>query len=95
MTGSETFWIPREILDKNYIRIVRMLIERTNYYAKPGLSEKVLALRHRASELRLELGLPAGTVWQRQDEGPGPDVHWQCCFESLEAQQASVRKCKR
>jgi dienelactone hydrolase len=56
-----------------------MIVERTHYYAKPGLSERVLALRRRASLLRITLGLTAGKIRTKSD-GDGPDVSWECSF---------------
>ncbi len=56
-----------------------MIVERTHYYAKPGLSEQVLALRRRASLLRIALGLTAGRIRTKTD-GDGPDVSWECAF---------------
>ncbi|CAN7718353.1 hypothetical protein LJR290_006049 [Variovorax sp. LjRoot290] len=58
-----------------------MVIEITNYYALPGRAEAVLAQRRRASELRAQLGLPAGRIFKKL-EGGGPDVRWECVFDS-------------
>lgn len=58
-----------------------MVIEITNYYALPGHADAVLAQRRRASEIRARLGLPAGRIF-RKLEGAGPDVRWECAFDS-------------
>ena len=47
------------ITPTNAIRIV----ERTNYYAKPGLAAEVLDIRRKASAVRLSIGLPAGEIF--------------------------------
>lgn len=58
-----------------------MLIEITNYYARPGQSDNVLAQRRHASEVRRRLGLAPGAIYTKL-EGAGPDVRWECRFES-------------
>ncbi|MDR6861355.1 hypothetical protein [Variovorax guangxiensis] len=58
-----------------------MVIEITNYYALPGWADAVLAQRRRASEIRAQLGLPVGRIF-RKLEGAGPDVRWECAFDS-------------
>lgn len=58
-----------------------MVIELTNYYALPGRAADVLAQRRRASEIRVRLGLPAGRIFKKL-EGAGPDVRWECVFDS-------------
>jgi len=58
-----------------------MFIERTHYYAKPGKREAVLAIRRKACAVRLSIGIPAGSVFVKEDaEGDGPDVAWECAF---------------
>jgi dienelactone hydrolase len=64
-----------------------MFVERTLYFAKPGRVHDVLAVRRRASRVRLELGLPEGTIFVKAGEGDGPDVEWECAFPTLEAQR--------
>ena len=64
-----------------------MYIERTNYWAKAGKTGQVLAVRRRASQIRVSLGLPGGTIFVKataQDEGP--DVQWECAFRTLDEQ---------
>jgi carboxymethylenebutenolidase len=61
-----------------------MIVERTNYFAKPGLADAVLAARRRASAVRAALGLPAGTI-RTKAGGDGPDVTWECPFASATA----------
>jgi hypothetical protein len=58
-----------------------MVIEITNYYALPCMADAVLAQRRLASEIRTRLGLPAGRIF-RKLEGAGPDVRWECAFDS-------------
>jgi dienelactone hydrolase len=64
-----------------------MIIERTHYYAKPGLADEVLAIRRRACLVRMGLGLPAGKIRTKTD-GDGPDVAWECGFAD-EAEHAA------
>lgn len=66
-----------------------MVVEITNYYARPGQAEAVLAQRRRASALRVRLGLPPGRIF-RKLEGAGPDVRWECAFETLAAYEADM-----
>jgi len=54
-----------------------MIIEITNYYAKPGQAAAVLEQRRRTSALRVRLGLPPGKVFSKV-EGAGRDVRWEC-----------------
>ena len=63
-----------------------MIVERTHYYAKPGLVDEVLAIRRRASLVRIALGLHAGRI-RTKAGGDGPDVSWDCSFAS-EAEHA-------
>jgi dienelactone hydrolase len=64
-----------------------MLVERTHYYAKPGRAPEVLATRHRASEIRVALGLRPGRILAKADpRGDGPDVAWECAFPDATAQ---------
>jgi len=66
-----------------------MIVEITNYYALPGKAEDVLTQRRHASALRTRLGLPAGRIFTRL-EGPGPDVRWECVFETPAAYEADM-----
>jgi dienelactone hydrolase len=68
---------------------VRMWIERTMYFAKPGCHDRVLATRRRASACRVAIGLDPGRIFVRRD-GDGPDVSWECGFESAEAHEADL-----
>jgi dienelactone hydrolase len=68
---------------------VRMWIERTMYFAKSGCHDRVLATRRRASACRVAIGLDAGRIFVRRD-GDGPDVSWECGFETPEAHQADL-----
>jgi hypothetical protein len=68
-----------------------MLVERTGYWARPGQAGAVLATRRRASEIRVRLGLPRGAILVKTDpRGDGPDVSWECDFETAEAHAADL-----
>lgn len=56
-----------------------MIVESTNYFARPGRAGAVLEQRRRATRIRTRLGLPAGRILVRID-GDGPDVRWECEF---------------
>ena len=58
-----------------------MIVERTSYYAKPGRSAEVLAIRRHASAVRVKLGLAVGTIYVKAG-GDGPDVRWECVYTS-------------
>jgi hypothetical protein len=66
-----------------------MIVEITNYYALPGRADAVLAQRRHASAIRTRLGLPAGRIFTKL-EGPGPDVRWECVFETPSAYEADM-----
>jgi hypothetical protein len=76
------------ITPTNAIRIV----ERTHYYAKPGLAAEVLDIRRKASAVRLSIGLPAGEIFVKHPGGDGsePDVGWQCTFADAVARDADL-----
>ena len=68
-----------------------MYVERTNYFAKPGRAEEMLAARRKASRVRVSLGLPAGTILTKQAPGgDGADVAWECRFATLDDQRADL-----
>ena len=56
-----------------------MIIERTHYHAKSGRAEDALAIRRRASLIRIAIGLPAGRIRAKLG-GDGPDLTWECAF---------------
>jgi dienelactone hydrolase len=58
-----------------------MIIERTIYHPKSGQFEAVLANRHRACDVRVAIGLPAGLVLTEETDQGGL-VHWTCRFSS-------------
>src|SRR5215469_8602123 len=68
------------------------VVERTHYYAKPGLAAEVLDVRRKASAVRVSIGLPAGEIFVKYPGGDGsePDVAWQCTFADLAARAASA-----
>jgi dienelactone hydrolase len=68
------------------------IIERTHYFAHPGQAENVLAMRRRASAVRLSIGLAPGEILVRQPGGDGtePDVAWQCAFADADAQRRDL-----
>ena len=68
------------------------IVERTHYYAKPGLAAEVLDVRRKASAVRLSIGLPAGEIFVKYPGGDGsePDVAWQCTFADVAAREADL-----
>ena len=69
-----------------------MIVERTQYFAKPGLAAEVLDLRRKASAVRLSIGLPAGEIFVKHPSGDisEPDVAWQCTFGDAAAREADL-----
>jgi hypothetical protein len=49
------------------------VVERTHYYAKPGLAAEVLDQRRKASAVRLSIGLPAGEIFVKHPGGDGSE----------------------
>ncbi|MCO5160967.1 MAG: hypothetical protein M9939_07510 [Mesorhizobium sp.] len=66
-----------------------MIVEATNYYARPGMAAAVLERRREGSRLRQRLGLPEGSIFVNRG-GPGPDVRWECRFADETAFQADL-----
>jgi hypothetical protein len=68
------------------------IVERTHYYAKPGLTAEVLDQRRKASAVRISIGLPAGEIFVKHPGGDGsePDVAWQCTFADAAARDADL-----
>lgn len=60
-----------------------MIIEITNYWARPGQAESVLEQRRNATAIRVGLGLAPGRTFKNM-EGTGPDVRWECEFAGRE-----------
>lgn len=58
-----------------------MIVETTHYYALPGRVDAVLEQRRRATDVRIKLGLLPGRIL-RKLEGAGPDIRWECSFET-------------
>ena len=52
------------------------IVERTQYYAKPGLAAEVLDVRRKASAVRLSIGLPAGEIFVKHPGGDGSRLMW-------------------
>ena len=69
-----------------------LIVERTQYFAKPGLAAEVLDVRRKASAVRLSIGLPAGEIFVKHPAGDGsePDVAWQCTFADVAARDADL-----
>lgn len=69
-----------------------MIVERTQYFAKPGRAADVLAIRRRACAVRRAIGLDAGRVFVRAAGGSGrlPDVTWECAFVDAAAHKADL-----
>lgn len=67
-----------------------MIVERTHYFARDN-RDAVLAIRRRASAIRIVLGLPAGRILVGTGGGGGqPDVIWECSFPDRAAHQADL-----
>ena len=68
------------------------IVERTHYYARPGLATEVLDQRRKASAVRVSIGLPAGEIFVKHPGGDGsePDVAWQCTFADAAARDADL-----
>lgn len=66
-----------------------MIVERTNYFAKPGHAAEVLAIRRRACAVRVKIGLAAGKVFVKQD-GDGADVTWECGFATKDEHERDL-----
>ena len=60
-----------------------MIVETTNYYARPGQADAVLEQRRHATAIRVSLGLSPGRIFSKL-EGSGPDVRWECDFPTRE-----------
>ena len=69
-----------------------MIVERTHYFAKPGLAAEVLDLRRKACAVRLSIGLPVGEIFVKHSGGDGsePDVAWQCTFADAAVREADL-----
>jgi hypothetical protein len=72
--------------------IAIMIVERTHYFAKPGLAIEVLDLRRKACAVRLSMGLPVGEIFIKHPRGDGsePDVAWQCTFADAGVREADL-----
>jgi hypothetical protein len=68
------------------------IVERTQYYAKPGFAAEVLDQRRKASAVRVSIGLPAGEIFVKHPGGDGsePDVAWQSTFADAAARDADL-----
>ena len=79
---------PAAVLAQGAMKVV----ERTHYYAKPGLAAEVLAQRRKACAVRVAIGLPAGEIFVKHPSGDGsePDVAWQCTFADTAAHEADL-----
>jgi dienelactone hydrolase len=69
-----------------------MIVERTEYFAKPGMEAEVLAVRRRACAVRREIGLASGRIFvaQATSEGETPAVVWECDFADADAHAADL-----
>lgn len=56
-----------------------MIVEITNYYARPGQADAVLQKRRYATSIRVRLGLAPGRILRKLGDA-GPDVRWECEF---------------
>lgn len=58
-----------------------MLIEQIRYFLPPDSRDDVLALRRRIGDVRVNAGLPAGTILLADDDGDDcPQIVWQCAY---------------
>lgn len=68
-----------------------MITERTHYFAKPGRADAVLAIRRRANEIRVAIGVPAGRIHVAAAAADDcPDVVWECTFRDRAAREADL-----
>jgi dienelactone hydrolase len=69
-----------------------LIVERTEYFAKPGFQKEVAAIRRKACAVRRDLGLASGQTFLRcADSDPeGPDVVWECLFPGEEAHKIDL-----
>jgi hypothetical protein len=82
-----------------------MLLVTNRYYAKPGMADAVLQTRRRMDALYRRLHLSAGQTFVRHQQPggapnartssyifreDGPDVIWQCVYESREARERTL-----
>ncbi|MEO6623998.1 MAG: dienelactone hydrolase family protein [Burkholderiaceae bacterium] len=68
-----------------------MIIERTHYFSKPGRHDATLAVRRDACNVRVAIGLPAGTIRVKADpSADGPDVAWECAFANRASHAADL-----
>lgn len=70
-----------------------MITERTHYFAKPGRAADVLAIRRRASAIRVAAGLPAGRIHVAAALADDqPDIVWECSFRDRAAHEADLAR---
>ena len=68
-----------------------MIIERTHYFSKAGQHDATLAVRRDACNVRVAIGLPAGTIRVKADaSADGPDVAWECAFANRASQASDL-----
>lgn len=69
-----------------------MIVERTHYYANPGQAARVREIRRRACEVRVAIGLAAGTIFTNwaSDDNDRPDVVWECAFPDKSSHAADL-----
>jgi dienelactone hydrolase len=71
-----------------------MIVERTGYFARPGMREEVLAMRRAACDVRRDIGLAAGRVFimnRDASDERSPDVVWECAFHDADAHAADLK----
>ena len=68
-----------------------MIIERTHYFSKTGQRDATLAVRRDACNVRVAIGLPAGTIRVKADpSADGPDIAWECAFANRQSHAADL-----
>jgi hypothetical protein len=68
-----------------------LIVEITNYYARPDQVDAVLDQRRHATAIRVSLGLAPGRIF-RKLEGAGPDVRWECEFATRDHYDMDMSK---
>lgn len=69
-----------------------MIVERTHYFAKPGMAAEALAIRRDACAVRRRIGLDAGEVFARAEgsDASSPDVTWEGRFRTADDHRADL-----
>ncbi|HEY5746480.1 MAG TPA: nuclear transport factor 2 family protein [Chryseolinea sp.] len=75
---------------------VAAIVVQNYYFPKPGKEGEVMETRRRASQVRAQLGLPAGRILQRISESTAQAyVVWECEYPSLHAREEDLTRLDR